>query len=120
MKKTIEERFWEKVNILGEDDCWEWTKAIHKFGYGKFWLNGKEIHSHRFVYSLIYGNIPDGLWVLHSCDNGRCCNPEHLKLGTQLDNTQDMIDRNRYSAGKEHYTFKFPEKIVRGGGIRII
>ena len=96
-------RFWRRVRKTDEDRCWE---ASHKYlgirlvvrGVGKI-----SITAHRLAYILAYGSIPDGLWVLHTCDNPRCCRPDHLFLGTQLDNMRDMQvkGRGRYARGEK-------------------
>lgn len=91
---TIEERFWSKVNITDLLSCWEWTGFKNK-GYGQLEFRGKTQRAHRVVWMLIYGEIPDGLCVLHHCDNPSCCNPAHLFLGTMLDNNRDMIKKGR-------------------------
>ena len=93
--KTIEERFWEKVNILGENDCWEWKGNCNRDGYGISSLDGKNQGSHRISFILNIGKIPNGLCVLHICDNPPCCNPKHLFLGTRGDNARDMIKKGR-------------------------
>lgn len=89
-----EERFWKFVDKKGDAECWNWVgKKGH--GYGRFWYNGKTIRAHRFSYELFFGNVPDCLFVLHKCDNPGCVNPDHLFLGTLLDNSRDMIAKGR-------------------------
>jgi len=85
----INDRFWEKVEIRKTDDCWEWTGALGGSGYGHILMDKKTIDAHRVSYVLANGEIPNGLEVLHCCNNKKCVNPNHLKLGTQRDN---MID----------------------------
>lgn len=89
---TPEERFWAKVEK--GPDCWEW-KAFRNKGYGKFTYNGRMYLAHRLSWILTNGPIPDGLGVLHSCDNPPCVNPDHLFLGTQLDNMRDASNKGR-------------------------
>lgn len=91
-------RFWAKVKISSEpDDCWEWTGGINPNGYGRIGSHkyGEQYSTHRLAYKLTHGEITDGLFVLHSCDNRKCCNPAHLFLGTHKDNVADMINKGR-------------------------
>jgi hypothetical protein len=94
--KTLEERFWEKVDIRGKDECWEWKGSRHwQWGYGHFRLFGKIESAHRVSWMLSHnGELPD-LLVLHSCDNPPCVNPRHLSLGTNDDNMKDMAKKGR-------------------------
>jgi len=92
--KTAEERFWLKVNKTSEEDCWNWTGALQSKGYGILRVDDKRISAHRFSWILSNGNIPNKLLVLHKCDNKRCINPNHLYIGTQIDNMRDRAIRN--------------------------
>ncbi len=89
------DRFWEKVNKLGPDDCWEWQAARTHDGYGEFGLDGAIVKAHRFAYKMFVGQIPDGQIICHHCDNPPCCNPNHLFLGTDLINNHDMMSKGR-------------------------
>ena len=74
------------------EDCWLWKGKTNNAGYG--YVNWKW-SAHRLSYRLFNGEIPDGLWVLHTCDVRICCNPLHLFVGTALDNRKDMLRKNR-------------------------
>ena len=88
------QQLWSKTDIPTKD-CWEWTGVKNQDGYGRVRVNGKLLSAHRVVYAQLYGPIPEGLNVLHNCDNPGCVNPTHLRLGTQTDNLHDAYDRER-------------------------
>lgn len=97
------------------DVCWEWTGSTAPGGYGQTTSDGNPTRVHRLVYRSYVGRIPKGLWVLHRCDNPRCCNPAHLFLGTPLDNVRDMMakGRDRRPRGEEHPHAKLTADQVR-------
>jgi hypothetical protein len=87
--------FWFRVAVTANTDrCWEWQGTLFPRGYGKVQINGKQHLAHRLAYQYATGKEPK-LSVLHSCDNPRCVNPNHLREGTSQDNTNDCISRNR-------------------------
>lgn len=90
------EKFWSKVDKsqLSPGGCWLWT-SYKKQGYGYFRINNKDIGAHRVSYELIYGPFDKCLFVCHKCDNPPCVNPDHLWLGTNQDNMEDMYNKNR-------------------------
>jgi hypothetical protein len=94
-ESNLIDRFWSKVDIQSENDCWNWIAGVDTPGYGGFKYNGKKISSHVMAWILTNGEVPNKLWVLHICDNRLCCNPRHLFLGTQLDNNRDMFKKGR-------------------------
>lgn len=92
--RPIEDRFFEKVCFY-PGECWEWMGARDGGGYGMLKGLGK---AHRVSWEIHNGPIPDGdgyhgTVVRHKCDNPGCVNPDHLELGTQADNVDDMIER---------------------------
>ncbi len=104
--RTPEEQFWAGINRSADRTiCWEWQRAQAVFGYGNTWWQGEPEVAHRVSWKLTHGEIPDGLSVLHDCDNPPCCNPYpgHLKLGTQLENMRDAHARGRirYARGEK-------------------
>ena len=93
-------RFWSKVAIQSKTDvCWPWTRGGRGMGYGCIRVEKKQIDSHRMAYILTHGEIPEGMLVLHTCDNRLCCNPDHLQLGTYRDNTVDAVQKGRVFVG---------------------
>lgn len=89
-------RFWRNVDRRAGSECWPWKGSIGSNGYGVFSIRGKQLVASRRAYELTFGPIPDGLFVLHSCDNRPCCNPAHLRVGTHTDNMRDMVSRDRW------------------------
>lgn len=97
---SLEELFWQYVTLGAPDDCWEWQKNRHAFGHGFLHYRRTEYQAHRVSYELHNGAIPEGLHVLHKCDNPPCCNPNHLFLGTRLDNIEDRTKKGRSARGE--------------------
>jgi hypothetical protein len=90
-----------KYVINKETKCWE--VVSHKpdsKGYVCVYRNGKTIKAHRYSYKLFKGDIPEGMVILHKCDNRRCINPDHLDYGTIADNTYDMVSKKRHGYGE--------------------
>jgi hypothetical protein len=91
--------FWSLYDTSGgPDSCWKWSGKTDENGYGRIFNQ----LAHRIAHEMANGPIPDGKEVFHSCDTPPCGNPAHLRIGTQLDNIQDMVDRHRYRVGEAH------------------
>src|ERR1041385_5030391 len=92
-----EAHFWDKVIII-DGACWKWRGERHAHGYSVIRLRGnRKINwlAHRLSWQIHNGPIPEGLCICHKCDNPECTNPEHLFLGTQLDNIKDCTLKKR-------------------------
>jgi len=102
MNDKDEIRFLSKIKISLPDNCWEWEASKNKGGYGQFAVNKKPKLAHRVAWELKHGSIPNGLCVLHKCDNPPCVNVNHLFLGTRQDNLKDMRNKGRWVYATNH------------------
>lgn len=93
--RPLTERFWEKVDVGGPDECWDWQGARAHYGHGIINVTGRSLLAHRVAWSITHGD-PAEANVCHRCDNPPCCNPAHLFLGSQADNIADMHRKGRY------------------------
>lgn len=100
---------------IDANGCWVWSATCFQFGHGRVKIKSKDLKAHRVSWEYHKGPIPDGMFVLHTCDNPPCINPEHLFLGTQLENMRDMHSKNRNvsSLGEKHGRSKLTEVEVK-------
>lgn len=123
--RPLADRFWAKVNkegpvhpVLGTK-CWVWTGATTPGGYGKLRVGSQSDGSRRVEvtsrasWEIHFGPIPEGTSVLHCCDVRLCVRPDHLFLGDQLDNVQDMISKGRHIHGARQHAARFSDSVVR-------
>lgn len=109
------ERFHEKWQLNPATNCWEWTAAKMGKGYGAISRRGErqKLYAHRLSYLMFHGEIPDGMYVCHTCDNPRCVRPSHLFLGDCGDNLQDMKAKERHLYGERNVKNKLTTEQVR-------
>ena len=110
-KKNTQVDFDKRVDKSG--NCWIWLGKPDTYGYGRMRFNGRDEAVHRLAYHFAYGEIPDGLFICHDCDNRMCVNPTHLYLGTNQDNLADMVQRGRSNRGEARPNAKLKEAHVR-------
>jgi hypothetical protein len=108
--RDFDSRFWD--NTDRSNGCWVWQGHIDKStGYGSITIDHETFATHRIAYEVYNGvKIPSGKMVLHSCNNRRCINPEHLRVGTQEDNMQDMIESGNSCRGEKNGNSIYTEK----------
>lgn len=102
--------FWARVAKGEPDSCWPWTSSRTSNGYGRFRFSRGRHRAHRIAFLLSYGEAPEGVGVLHTCDNPPCCNPAHLFLGSQSENVRDMVNKGRCRA--QYNAVKLSHEIV--------
>jgi DNA-binding XRE family transcriptional regulator len=106
------DRFW--ANVAKDDGCWLWAGYVQPDGYGQASYKGRRIRAHRLSWELTHGPIPNDIKVLHTCDNPTCVRPDHLFLGTNADNSRDMVRKGRQASGDRSPSRRHREPRPRG------
>ncbi len=110
-RKPVAVEFWRWVNKSG--DCWPWTGALDRDGYGIFSYGGRTYRASIVALQLDDRKPLKGMYACHRCDNPTCVRPDHLYPGTPAQNTADAIARGRIKVGSKHYAAKLTENAVR-------
>ena len=105
------ERFWSKVRCPSVG-CWVWVAGTDRDGYGRIWINGNTLMAHRYSWEIHFGPIPEGLNVLHHCDNPPCIRPSHIFTGTAADNNRDCRNKGRHGCGINHGSAQGTSKLT--------
>lgn len=130
LRATLADRFWLKVDVREPNECWEWQAGRGHYGkaklnYGAFaFFRGLSTTAHRAAYLITHGEVPDGIFVCHDCDNPPCCNPNHLFLGTGKDNAADRDQKGRYvlgdrPKGTRNHNAKLDDSLVAEARLRV-
>lgn len=117
--RPLKQRFWEKVDVRGPDECWPWMAAKDGHGYGSIGIGNRKVRNATHVLFYLRHDHwpPKGKQVNHHCDNRSCLNPRHLYLGTHKSNMCDMVKRGRGRSGQKKGEYnsnaRFTNKKVR-------
>ncbi len=108
----IHERMRFYTDVAQNDDCWIWRGPTNNKGYGQISVARKFYLAHRIAWELVNGSIPDGLCVMHKCDNPACVNVSHLGLGSHAENMHDSVVKKRHAFGARNGHAKLTNELV--------
>lgn len=91
---------WRFVDKSSPDKCWPYKGDTFSGRYGRFSYRGKHLPAHRVAYEDCVGPVPDGLYVMHKCNNKLCCNPKHLTVGTNSENQRHASVSGAWKVGR--------------------
>ena len=113
--ERTKERFLKCVKKRGPHMCWPWTGRLSHNGYGRVYDGRRALPVTHYAWKLHTGQkVPSGKIIMHTCDNPPCCNPAHLRLGTQAENVADRDRKGRTCRGDDHWQRKYPDRRLRG------
>lgn len=99
MKSDLQTRIASNAYASPQSGCWIWQLGMGRDGYGKIKINKKTVRAHRASWLAFRGEIPESMLICHKCDNPMCVNPDHLFLGTPMDNMRDKVEKGRWRGG---------------------
>ncbi len=108
IRSSLERRLKSHISISGRG-CWEWTGCLTPNGYPQISFKRRAHYAHRLSYAVFVGPIETNKFVLHQCDNPKCINPAHLRVGDVNDNAHDALRRDRVPLGVQNYRAKLTE-----------
>lgn len=105
-KEIVRARIMARVSV-NDRSCWEWTGNLNTYGYGQAYFFNKRYMIHRVMYWLTHGGeLKRSIYICHTCDNPKCCNPEHLLAGRSRDNLLDCVAKGRHQEANQTHCWR--------------